>query len=336
MSEKAFEDPSLLSKVAQDMNPWIIEKVQNYAKNPLVVFDIPLHWQFNLVSADLCLLATASNETREKRATSRLNWSSEKFNKVDGLQLCTRDLSSFCDLEIVNENKSLQELQTEVYGLAQEIKAALNFKVYNKNFMSDKLVNVCLKNYFHKSRAYHTPEHLLSLLKVLKKMKTDLTDPFYFITALFHDIVYSTEKDYDENEENSAKEFLRVSGLILKSQWMAKNPSLSLEIMSAIRSTKGHRIVSGSLLSASSLDKIKIFLDADLSILGGSEKEYAQYCEKIAKEFSHIEKEAFEQKRKEFLSKMVKALKSNELYQTNKFKDKFTKKALKNLQRRTL
>jgi len=83
----------LLSKIAQDMNPWIIEKVQNYAKNPLVVFDIPLHWQFNLVSADLCLLATASNETREKRATSRLNWSSEKHNKVDGLQLCTRDLS---------------------------------------------------------------------------------------------------------------------------------------------------------------------------------------------------------------------------------------------------
>lgn len=336
MSEKAFEDPSLLSKVSQDMNPWIIEKVQSYSKKPFVVFDIPLHWQFNLVSADLCLLATASYAAREKRATSRLDWTSEKFNKVDGLQLCTKDLSAFCDLEIVNENKSLQELEQEVSELALKIKAAFDFKSYNKSFIPDKLLNICLKNYFHNNRAYHTTEHLLRLLKVLKKMKADLKDPFYFITALFHDIVYSTEDGYDENEENSAKEFLKVSSMILKSTWMAKNPGLALEIISAIRSTKGHRIVPGSLLPASSLEKIKTFLDADLSILGGSKKEYAAYVDNIAKEFSHIEKELFEQKRKEFLSKMVKALKSNELYQTNKFKDKFTKKALKNLQRRTL
>lgn len=331
MSEKAFENNSLLAEVASDMNPFIIEKVQQYLQYKNVLFDIPLHWQFNLIAADLCLLVTADDMTREKRATARLDWSEEKFKKVDALQLKTSFLKEMSDHVVINENKSLEDLKSEVLELALNIKSALDFKTYNRNFIPDKILNSYLKSYFKEFRAYHTAEHLLNIMKALKKAKVNLNDPFYFLAVLFHDLVYEVSQDYFNNEENSAKAFLKDSSFLLKSSWLAKNPCLVLEVMCAIQSTKGHRIQDPLLLPEQSLEKIKLFLDADLSILGASPLEFDKYAKNIKREFSHLEHAVFEKSRSEFLMKAKKSLQNNELYLTPLFRDKLYKKTLKNI-----
>jgi hypothetical protein len=75
---------------------------------------------------------------------------------------------------------------------------------------------------------------------------------------------------------------------------------LAEDVAALVRATKGHRPLAGRLARES-----RIFLDADLSILGASAGEYGRYAANIALEYDWFEPEAYRKGRAGVLKRFV-------------------------------
>ena len=134
------------------------------------------------------------------------------------------------------------------------------------------------------------------MLSCILKLKPD-NYPLLYIATLYHDIVYDPKRN--DNEELS---YQRCE-LDLKSYIDKKDLNL---IKKMILKSKHKGKLNSNGFSSKEYYDLKIFIDADLSILGESKKEYKIYSSNIRKEYSHVSNEDYKIGRTKFLKSMLK------------------------------
>jgi predicted metal-dependent HD superfamily phosphohydrolase len=187
------------------------------------------------------------------------------------------------------------------------------FKTLCQNFSKDKKLTTQLweeiaLRHSEISRHYHTLTHLEHIYKELQEI--DLTHLLAFAT-FYHDIVYDAQRN--DNEKQSA--------LLAQERLAQLNVPIGLneKVFQLIIETKRHK--------ASSKEN-ELFLDADLSILGSSEKSYKLYAKNVRKEYSIYDDKTYFIGRKKVL-KMF--LEKNTIYESKHFYDKYEKQARVNM-----
>ncbi len=142
-------------------------------------------------------------------------------------------------------------------------------------------------HYSEPGRYYHNLTHiqnLLNLVEVQRKQIQDLTA--VKLAVYFHDVIYDTRaSDNEEKSAEFAEEILTELGL--QNELIAKVKRLVL-------ATKKHEPFENDL-------DCKIFLDADLAILGAPPEAYERYAQAIRQEYSHITDEKYRAGRREVL-----------------------------------
>ena len=163
--------------------------------------------------------------------------------------------------------------------------------------------------YSKPTRYYHTLQHLEHIYKELEPFELS---PLLEFAIFYHDIVYDVKQN--NNEEVSvlyAMNSLKLLGV---------NQILKDEILVLIIETKTHN---------TSNEKNKLFLDADLSILGSNEKNYQKYIQNIRKEYAIYDDDIYVKGRKKVL-KMF--LEKERIYESKHFHELYEKQARKNLE----
>ena len=188
------------------------------------------------------------------------------------------------------------------------------FKTLCQNFSKDttliqKLWEEIQIAHRQKHRYYHTLTHLEHIYQELEVVGLS---PLLEFAIFYHDIVY--EPSRNDNEEQSA--------LFCEKCLLELNVSKELikEVIQLIRETKTHE--------ASSIDNA-LFLDADLSILGSSQKSYEQYIQNVRKEYALYDEATYTKGRKKVL-KMF--LTKEKIYKSKHFYALYEEKAHKNLE----
>jgi len=158
-------------------------------------------------------------------------------------------------------------------------------------------------------RYYHTLEHLEHIYKELGPFELN---PLLEFAIFYHDIVYDVKQN--DNEEISAlyaMKYLKLLGV---------NQTLKDEIFVLIIETKTH---------TASNEKNKLFLDADLSILGSNEKNYEKYIQNVRKEYDIYDDATYFTGRKKVLEMF---LEKERIYESKYFHELYEKQAHENLE----
>jgi len=134
------------------------------------------------------------------------------------------------------------------------------------------------------------------------------------LSLFYHDFEYNTLRS--DNEIQSA-----VYAKKQLQEWNVQDETIQ-KIYSMIASTKTHQTESED-------EEVKIFLDADMAILGADEDVYRDYLQKVRREFSIYPDLLYNRGRKQFLEKTLSA---HPIFLTEFFRNKFEKQARINLQ----
>lgn len=76
--------------------------------------------------------------------------------------------------------------------------------------------------------------------------------------------------------------------------------------------------------------ELKLFLDADMAILGSSSERYQEYCQQIRKEHANIPGFLFSQGRSQFLKLTIK---QEQIFLSDYFREQYELNARKNIER---
>jgi predicted metal-dependent HD superfamily phosphohydrolase len=175
----------------------------------------------------------------------------------------------------------------------------------------NKAVNICvlygfditlsdvISKYSEPHRFWHTVEHLYKLLDGINELyenkKINQTDFNYLnISTIFHDIVYDTRKN--DNEEKSVKYMLSKYNNII-------NDDVKI-IIDIILSTKTH--ISNNKLCQK-------FIKLDTQILDSQFIDMLDWENKIYEEYKWVGLKIYKKKRVEFLLGSIKKHKDNEM-----------------------
>ena len=163
-------------------------------------------------------------------------------------------------------------------------------------------------------RCYHNLHHVAEVLRLLGALgvRAESHEAVCF-AAWFHDAVYDTRRD--DNEEQSAR---------LAADWLARlgaTAETADSVRRLILATKRHE--AGSLPPDA-----RLFLDADLSILGAPEEIYTQYRGAIRKEYAWVEEAVYRRERKRILENFVAR---DRLYFTDELRGRLEARARRNL-----
>lgn len=169
--------------------------------------------------------------------------------------------------------------------------------------------------YSSSGRHYHTMDHLSQMLEVIRPYENKLINKqAVYLAVWFHDVVYDPHQK--DNEEKSA-DFLRKESL----HWtMASTPLRKAEEL--ILLTKSHGSVKESDFDT------RLFLDADLAVLGGSKEEYLRYQNGIRMEYAAYPFLLYREGRKKVLKHF---LGMDPIYKTEELHHRFEEKAKLNL-----
>jgi predicted metal-dependent HD superfamily phosphohydrolase len=174
---------------------------------------------------------------------------------------------------------NIKQLKFKWINLLEELKA--NLKVGEKIFLN------IINSYSVPERHYHNLNHIQQVLAIAEEMKLLAKNSQAIqLAAWFHDIVYLPENQ--DNEEKSA-----VYAEDILSQLQVDYPTINLT-KELILNTNSHKYDSDNI-------DIKIFLDADLSILGSASSEYQIYAQAIRQEYAWLSNEEYHQGRKKVL-----------------------------------
>ncbi len=181
------------------------------------------------------------------------------------------------------------------------------------NFSNDKeliskLWQEIEEAYSKKNRHYHTLKHLEYIYSELPKL--DVVTEF---AIFYHDIIYDVTRT--DNEEQSAlfcKE--RLANLCVE-------PSIIKDVVTLINETKTHN---------PSTTRNTLFLDADLSILGGGADRYISYTKQIRKEYSIFSQSDYYIGRKKVLKHF---LAKEKIYHSDYFYNKYETIARENIKK---
>jgi predicted metal-dependent HD superfamily phosphohydrolase len=169
--------------------------------------------------------------------------------------------------------------------------------------------------YTASGRHYHTLAHLAKMIEVISPYEHKLTykEAIWF-AVWFHDVVYDTNQT-DNEEKSAAYLWNESSHLMIPDNIVQKAIELILL-------TKKHSI------SADADFDTKLFLDADLVILGGTEQEYRHYQEGVRREYAQYPDLLYKEGRKKVLKHFLEA---EPLYKTEEIRTQFENKAKINL-----
>ena len=162
--------------------------------------------------------------------------------------------------------------------------------------------------YSNPMRYYHTLKHLEDIYKELHSFRVN---PLIEFAISYHDIIYDIKRD--DNEEQSA--------LLAKKRLEELNVPSTLieEVSQLIIETKTHK---------DSFEMNALFLDADLSILGSSQKRYKEYLQNVRKEYAFYDDSTYFCGRKKVLEMF---LDKEKIYGSKYFYDKYEERARENI-----
>jgi len=167
--------------------------------------------------------------------------------------------------------------------------------------------------YGEKHRKYHSLEHIEHIYNEMKKLSLKNQEQIVVeFTIYYHDIIYDIHSN--ENEQQSANYAKKALNQLNVSNEISK------KVVELIQLTKTH--------SPNQYNYYSLFLDADLAILGSSEKTYQNYIEKIRQEYNVYNDEIYNNGRKKVLNFF---LKKESIYKSSYFYKKYEKQAQHNL-----
>ncbi|WP_454823517.1 DUF4031 domain-containing protein [Kocuria marina] len=135
-------------------------------------------------------------------------------------------------------------------------------------------------------RVYHGPSHLLNVLEGIDRLTHGAPSAELVLAAWFHDAVYDRQAGQDERDSAELAR-QRLSG----PEWPA---AIGRRVAELVLVTVDHRP------DPSDVDACRL-VDADLSVLGGSENEYERYRTTVRREYAHVPDEQFRAGRAEIL-----------------------------------
>ena len=166
-------------------------------------------------------------------------------------------------------------------------------------------------------RHYHTLRHVQVLVGAVQREAAALHDALVVQLAVwFHDAVYNPLRD--DNEARSAvqaREFLAETTL---------SKARQQRVAFLIECTKDH-----TQPSPPDDTDLQLFLDADLGILGASEKDYWQYARQVRQEYQLVPDFLYRRGRRKVLTKL---LTTPVLYRTTAYRAQLDAAARRNLQ----
>lgn len=187
------------------------------------------------------------------------------------------------------------------------------FEILCQNYTEDnKLIDTLWQEiktqYSNSNRYYHTLKHLEHIYRELEEVELNHILEF---SIFYHDIIYDIKKR--DNEEQSAK--LAVKNL----NKLDVQKNIQIEVKQLILETKTHQTNS---------KQNRLFLDADLAILGAEPIEYKDYILNIRKEYTFYNNKTYNSGRIKLLKIF---LKKDRIYQSEHFYTLYEKKAQYNL-----
>lgn len=171
--------------------------------------------------------------------------------------------------------------------------------------------------YGERGRYYHNLRHIAKMLANLDRFSGGSASVLLRLAAFYHDAIYDAQaKDNEERSAALAKEDLHALGL---------PDNLADDVAQLILATKGHRPLAGRLAKDS-----RLFLDADLSILGTSASEYGRYAADIALEYDYLDPETYRKGRAHVLKKFMDR---KQIFYTPAVRAELQKRAIANMER---
>ena len=184
----------------------------------------------------------------------------------------------------------------------------------------ESVLRAAVSAYAPPSRAYHSFSHARAVLRELDALP--LARPLEVaLAALFHDAIYDPRRS--DNEARSAD--FAASAI---SELMPGVPVDVPRVRHLIELTARHGRLDRDALD----DDARLFLDADMSILGADPATFDAYDAAIAQEYAHVPRLIFRFNRRRFLSRL---LESDRIFLSDHFHQRLDAAARSNL-RRTL
>lgn len=159
--------------------------------------------------------------------------------------------------------------------------------------------------YNEQGRYYHNMEHLIQFYKELISASHLFTHwPAVIMAMFYHDVVYNPErKDNELQSALFAEDALQQLGF---------SGVFAVRVKQLILATQTHEPTDD--------EEINLFVDADLSVLGGTPEEYARYAKQIREEYQMYSDSEFNIGRKAVLDRM---LKRSRIYSSNWFYQRY-------------
>lgn len=169
------------------------------------------------------------------------------------------------------------------------------------------------EDYQHKSRHYHTLQHLENLLSELLPHKHAFTNWHTLVFALaYHDVIYNSLRA-DNEAKSAALAVKRLTEINFPEHEIYRCGQLIL-------ATKKHEAADA---------ETNLFTDADLSILGSDPETYQTYTQQIRREYRMYPDLLYNPGRKKVLNHF---LSMSVIYKTEPFRDKYEATARLNIQ----
>lgn len=162
--------------------------------------------------------------------------------------------------------------------------------------------------YSKPTRYYHTLQHLEHIYKELEPFELS---PLLEFAIFYHDIVYDAKQN-DNEEQSALLAQKRLTQLTLPQEF-------NKQLFELIVETKTHK---------SSSKENRLFLDADLAILGSNEKSYNKYIQNVRKEYDIYDDVTYFTGRRNVLEVF---LEKERIYESEHFYELYEKQARKNL-----
>ena len=153
---------------------------------------------------------------------------------------------------------------------------------------ADRTFEEIAQAYSGSGRFYHTLDHVLAVLATVESLATHAINlNAVKLATWLHDVIYDSKAS--DNEERSAQYAERLCEELA----IPEGPPVA----SLILKTKTHD--SGGDADA------QVLIDADLAILGASEKVYRDYAEKIQQEYAWVQEPQYRQGRQRVLESFL-------------------------------
>jgi predicted metal-dependent HD superfamily phosphohydrolase len=154
--------------------------------------------------------------------------------------------------------------------------------------LADQSFEEVREHYAEPGRFYHTIDHIQSVLKTVESLGSHARNlNVVKLAAWLHDVIYDSRAS--DNEERSAAYAERLCEKLSIPE--------NRQVASLILKTKTH--------DAGDDPDAQVLLDADLAILGASERVYQDYAEKIRQEYAWVPEPDYRVGRRQILSQFL-------------------------------